>query len=42
MPEAGLSAASPLYPMMPEVERKLSIKGTSASKSMAKMLVVRD
>ena len=45
VPKASLSAASPLYPMMPEVERKkteLSIKETSASKSRAKMLVVRE
>ena len=45
MPEVGLSAASPLYLIMPEVERKkteLSIKETSGSKSRAKMLVVRE
>ena len=40
MPKASLSVASPLYLMMPEVERKkskLSIKETSASKSRAKI-----
>ena len=45
VPDTGLCAASPLYLMMPEAERKqteLSITETSASKSRAKMSVVRD
>ena len=45
MPDFGLSVASPLYLMMLEVKRKkmdLSVTETSASKSRAKVSVVRE